>query len=491
MIRVHGRTNPGIASSIYHCVVTYSPDSLCLVDNGFANSVKRISNNIHDLVSRKLDGKASSKGKGKASSGENVLTAGQCDISDSERASCHRHIKCLLEITDALAVITRIGGREMAKMIQPFLCPILPIIHSTATIFSSMDESLIHKSKALKLVLLEVLNELIHCVYLEPLESGDFEPVLDEFIEFMHGLISGSDIDGEAPYLVRAPVLVDLDIRHNLYKDLQDLRIIVSAKRPSEESRIEYLLQACECQVELTGNSAHRRKHLTPDVKMEGASQWLATQSPDSLRQVLEMFPHLEVDFVSSLMVTSGQNIDQVIEWILTESYPSQVVPSDNKEPSEKTESNEEPSLESILSRRANVHDGDDFDIFAHGRFMNPENVIQGKKDVVLDNFDRPIASEIIDRLELYEDEPDDTYDSAGIDFAGKAHADTTATNDPTLAYKELLLGLVESNPESFEKTNRKTPSRADLRRKTGLSDEQIEGWFLMLQRDVSFSAIM
>ncbi|KAJ2841642.1 hypothetical protein IWW36_006191 [Coemansia brasiliensis] len=77
------------------------------------------------------------------------------------------------------------------------------------------------------------------------------------------------------------------------------------------------------------------------------------------------------------------------------------------------------------------------------------------------------------------EDEYDDTYD----DIAPGAAADP---DDPIAPWEELLVNQYISDQSVFERNKdaRKSAARQALRDTTGLSDEQLEGWFIMLQRN-------
>jgi len=46
-----------------------------------------------------------------------------------------------------------------------------------------------------------------------------------------------------------------------------------------------------------------------------------------------------------------------------------------------------------------------------------------------------------------------------------------------------------QTSPSTFERTAsaRQSNERDTLRKETGLSDEQIEGWFIMVKREVRF----
>lgn len=121
----------------------------------------------------------------------------------------------------------------------------------------------------------------------------------------------------------------------------------------------------------------------------------------------------------------------------------------------------------------------------------------------------------------MYEDEYDDTYDTSGlnmrgidlrtvdeIDELGTSSRDKTEvisykfirkkmhTNmflsllkiDPGIMHEEKLIKMYQSDPSVFDRTSavRKSDKRAQLRKITKMTDEQIEGWYIMFQRNAS-----
>ena len=96
-----------------------------------------------------------------------------------------------------------------------------------------------------------------------------------------------------------------------------------------------------------------------------------------------------------------------------------------------------------------------------------------------------------------YEDEYDDTYDSIDAavgtdvpsDETGDAKASPAVPKEPSNDEKvQIQLGhALRANPELFARVSavRRSDARTQLRKTTGLGDEQIEGWFLMINRNV------
>ncbi|KAL7750468.1 Cytoplasmic glyoxalase II [Sorochytrium milnesiophthora] len=170
---------------------------------------------------------------------------------------------------------------------------------------------------------------------------------------------------------------------------------------------------------------------------------------------------------------------------------------------------------ESVLKTRHNIFDNDEFDVMG-GAALDMSKVSRGKtgpSDALQALDDKSFVKENKDKLMIdvfydeYDDEHDDTYDTAGtvqsmavIDLHDveamedvQAHTSSAAANrDKQAAHVSprqadmLLYQAYQSNPSVFERsaTARRSPARLQLCKSTGMSNEQIEGWFIMLERE-------
>ncbi|KAI8853951.1 hypothetical protein BC829DRAFT_260852 [Chytridium lagenaria] len=155
------------------------------------------------------------------------------------------------------------------------------------------------------------------------------------------------------------------------------------------------------------------------------------------------------------------------------------------------------------------------FDIFSRGQ-LDKDKVIVGKKEksdsLAKESVTTDLKSSILNRVKaideeeaafeaIYDDEYDDTYDSTDIKFAGTIElqmldevetqvspASRVRAPIPEVRPEEevLMQQFVSGNTKVFELASRKSPERGKLRLQTGMTDEQIEGWFKMTSRDVS-----
>jgi hypothetical protein len=397
-----------------------------------------------------------------------------------------------------LSILARIGGLRVCEGLIPVL-PLLNHCYEIANRGQSTD-----KRRTLKLVVVELLNEVLNA-FINTLINGDLTR-LDEFISVMHELIEASVVDGHATYLETAPLLVDFDVGCNLSKSLKRVKGVVGAK---EEGRVEFLIQAVDAQVDATGNSWRIKSSTAAWVEDTATVPFAVGGGGDKsaeIAQVADLFPHLGEGFIEALL-NEFHTPELVIDRVLNENYPSHIERLDRGMGRKETGTDlqvalaPQHSLEDIaqldnVSTRANVHDGDEFDIFRHGS-IDSAKVIHGKKEMYVYYFDsRKLEDDftsVADRLQqietIYEDEPDDTYDSAGIVFTGQMSTSgldvSEETNDPTMLYESELVELSQSSPKFFEKGERKSSLRVEFRKKSGLSDEQIEGWLTMFLRNV------
>lgn len=103
----------------------------------------------------------------------------------------------------------------------------------------------------------------------------------------------------------------------------------------------------------------------------------------------------------------------------------------------------------------------------------------------------------------MYDDEYDDTYDgineapgTVGMDDEDDSAVDKVkgskkkqpGAEDPGVAFESTLIHTYVDNRDVFNRSSavRRSKARAELRRITGMSDEQLEGWAIMLDRSVS-----
>ena len=98
----------------------------------------------------------------------------------------------------------------------------------------------------------------------------------------------------------------------------------------------------------------------------------------------------------------------------------------------------------------------------------------------------------------------DDTYDSTDIKLDATVDLDfeqdselmeaedakpVESVNSAEL-FESLLVNMFNTDPSIFDASNRKHPKRLQLAQKTQMSNEQIEGWYKMLLRNVCYQRL-
>lgn len=107
-------------------------------------------------------------------------------------------------------------------------------------------------------------------------------------------------------------------------------------------------------------------------------------------------------------------------------------------------------------------------------------------EDILEDRSTAPNKAAILSALAAFDsddDERDDTYDTADV---GGTVDSTNPEESQDQPHDEVLFKTFKANPKAFgrDADTRRGKQRADLRLETGMTDEAIEGWGLMLSRD-------
>lgn len=143
-----------------------------------------------------------------------------------------------------------------------------------------------------------------------------------------------------------------------------------------------------------------------------------------------------------------------------------------------------------LLPSRRNVFDDDELDRLAvdtsqlHIGKRAPERTAD---DILADRSTAPNKAAILSALAAFDsddDERDDTYDAA--DVGGTVDAATS--EDPANDNEETLWRTYQSTPNAFERdqATRRGAARTKLKTETGMTDEAIEGWAVMLSRNAN-----
>lgn len=235
------------------------------------------------------------------------------------------------------------------------------------------------------------------------------------------------------------------------------------------------------------------------------------------ITQVQDLFPDLGSGFVSRLLDEYGNDTEQVIAHLLEDSLPAHLKGADRNEQLYASiyffegrplmcianntcrSNNPRPRRKSSLvprptppqlPKRHNVFDDDELDRLA----LDTSKLHFGKKgagktadDMLADRSKAPNKAAILSALatfDLDDDERDDTYDAA--DVGGTV--DTTNTEELANDNEEALWKAYQADPKHFnrDQATRRGATRTKLKEETGMTDEAIEGWALMLSRSAN-----
>lgn len=222
------------------------------------------------------------------------------------------------------------------------------------------------------------------------------------------------------------------------------------------------------------------------------------------ITQVQDLFPDLGSAFIAKLLDEYKEDQEQVVAHLLDDSLPDHLQSADRTEELASNTGHRQSSIpKSIAPRptpplrpaqvptRHNIFDNDELDsltVDAAKLHLGKQNPGRTADDILNDRSGAPNKTAILSALaafDLDDDERDDTYDAEDVggtvDAAGGAEDDVGGG-----ANEEALYKAWQSDPATFarEPAARKGPARARLRMETGMTDEAVEGWGLMLSRD-------
>ncbi|KAF2211952.1 hypothetical protein CERZMDRAFT_41937 [Cercospora zeae-maydis SCOH1-5] len=217
--------------------------------------------------------------------------------------------------------------------------------------------------------------------------------------------------------------------------------------------------------------------------------------------QVQDLFPDLGSGFVMRLLDEYGDDVEQVTAHLLDESLPPHLASLDRSEEGAVGGKSQQYAIDQLIPRstppppepdlpdRRNAYDDDELDRLD----FDTSRLHIGKRNKSLSAEDQPNKAAILSALAAFDsddDERDDTYD---VEDVGGTVDTTAPDGEPGIAAKVTheendlaLFTAYKSSPEMFGRSFdvRRGQARSALKTETGMSDEQIEGWAVMLQRD-------
>lgn len=217
--------------------------------------------------------------------------------------------------------------------------------------------------------------------------------------------------------------------------------------------------------------------------------------------QVQDLFPDLGAGFVMKLLDEYNDDVEQVTAHLLDDSLPAHLQSLDRNEQAPIFDSSVQagidrlvpsstpPPPEPYIPERRNVYDNDELDRLS----MDASRLHFGKKKDITAPAGQTNKSAIMAALAAFDaddDERDDTYDAQDVGGSiDNAHPDGEPGQAAKVTQEEndmALFTAYKSSPELFGRTFdvRRGQARAALKAETGMTDEAIEGWAIMLQRD-------
>ena len=285
---------------------------------------------------------------------------------------------------------------------------------------------------------------------------------------------------------------------------LAKLRRSVGGKTPE---RLIKLLDSLETLRSPSIARPKKRTHRKPSNK--GKGRQTAAQDHEIhihrmsyVTQIQDLFPDLGAGFVMKLLDEYEDNVEQVTAHLLDDSLPPHLQSLDRSEQAPifdtsmqagidhlAPSSTPPPQPEPFIPERRNVYDNDELDRLA----MDSSRLHFGKRQDTTTPAGQSNKSAILSALAAFDaddDERDDTYDAQDVGGSiDNAHPDGEPGQSAKVTQEETDSALFESyktSPELFGRTFdvRRGQARAALKAETGMTDEAIEGWAIMLQRD-------
>ncbi|KAI4742608.1 hypothetical protein E4T50_06979 [Aureobasidium sp. EXF-12298] len=211
--------------------------------------------------------------------------------------------------------------------------------------------------------------------------------------------------------------------------------------------------------------------------------------------------------FVARLLNEYHDDPEQVIAHLLDDSLPDHLQSLDRTEELSYSKADaqetEQMRIEHLAPRstpppeRRNVFDDDEFDrleVDASRLHLGRKNAKLTADALLEDRSAAPAKSAILSALAAFDsddDERDDTYDEADVGgYVDAARPDGEESRDTDLGNQgeneEALFRAWRLDRGVFERSSdiRRSSARAALKSETGMQDEAIEGWAVMLGRD-------
>ncbi|KAI9249389.1 hypothetical protein BDA99DRAFT_575683 [Phascolomyces articulosus] len=460
---------------------------------------------------------------------ETIVTLATC-LELATGASNLGRLYVIVRLLEALVSATVTTARSTKKkddMITALYRSILVCYDGALATASKGKESTMTATSPLyriKYALLRTWHHIMHTLYLDPLldislkEDVQHE-IIDAFSEKLLFWIEEGNIEQTRQGFVDAPLVMDWIVSFSISETLDTIN---KEQFHGDEERIEFLKLSTEqiqdMSIPVVKESKKQKTKRPPIVASTTAATdtTISQQQVDdvvihevaNISQVHDLFPDLGEGFIQACLQHHNNDVEVVIMELLDNNLPEplnsmdrtlkELPPPPSPEPIQNKQS-------SILESRRNIFDNDEFDLLSRQpvavdkRKMHMGTRDRGTADTMLQDqsFIKSEKQNMLERIHrMYEEEYDDTYD--GINETGPVDLEAVENDDATDVVRKskenpaaagsvdegLLANAYVYNRDWFHRSNRKLRQRQELQQKTGMSEEQFEGWAIMMDRN-------
>ena len=300
-------------------------------------------------------------------------------------------------------------------------------------------------------------------------------------------------------------LIVDLQCMYNLISKLQQLKGRIDEEQLNV---IEFgIVQMCSgCNVAAVEQV--KSGTLLSDVDETGQVQAVIDRNvseQDTVRhmermslisQIKDLFPDFGDGFLDACLKMFNDSVEEVIARLCDDSLPESLKQLDRHMPLKIP--NRVSIDTSFMKTSDRITELPSYDaLFPEGK--SSEHPVQKHETVKLLDDKSAISEAMRQRISafsVYEDEYDDTYDDVPKETPAAMHHEETADEVLDEVESRLrstsikdpnefeLLEVYTSDPDQLTKSRRSTEPREKLKRRTGMTDEQIEGWKVMFDRN-------
>ena len=381
---------------------------------------------------------------------------------------------------------------------------------------SDFLDSLINGYKLMNPPLRKVILSTTYLCHIG-LTKGE-KPKFSTLVDQLYSLKSAAGAHNAGPTNVNDSLVAELVTVTPLLKQVQQ-RIDASGSRSNRAKTVISSLEAFK-NPELFGRNPRLAKRKIDKGKGKafndnddyGEKETMHIHRMSLISQVQDLFPDLGSGFVVKLLDEYNNDVEQVVAHLLEGSLPAHLENGDRSEvlyvallnhstKANKARESTNPDVASDLAPRStppqlptrrNVFDDDELDRLAVDTsrlHFGRRNLDQTADDILQDRSNAPKTAAILSALATFDsddDERDDTYDVADVGGTIDSAAPEEGNIEALDTHDEALFRAYKAAPVIFNRTSevRRGQPRKALKDETGLTDEAIEGWAIMISRN-------